>query len=71
MDDRVICVDTGGVPTLTLGKVYDARIYNYRGEDVHPYIGVFDDVGENRNFKRKRFMLLSEWRLSKLKEVGI
>jgi hypothetical protein len=63
--DRVICVDTGGVPTLTKGKVYDGKIF------TNGYVGVTDDTNDYRNFKSKRFMLLSEHRLNKLGEVGI
>lgn len=65
--DRVICISTGGVPTLTLNKVYDAKIY-YADS---PYWGVIDDVGDFRNFKNKRFTLLSEYRLNKLDTIGI
>jgi hypothetical protein len=75
INDRVICVDTGGVPTLTLYKIYDARIYDpytdIQYSNTPPNIGVIDDAGEFRNFKRKRFMLLSEWRLNKLESIGI
>lgn len=65
--DRVMCVSTGGVPTLTLNKVYDAKIY-YADS---PYWGVTDDIGDFRNFKKKRFILLSEYRIDKLKQVGL
>ena len=42
INDRVICVDTGGVPTLTLGKVYPAKIYDKY--NTHPNIGVIDTL---------------------------
>lgn len=66
-NDKVICVNTGGVPTLTLLKVYEAKVY-YTDS---PYIGIKDDIGDFRNFKRERFNLLSEYRSNKLNTIGI
>jgi len=68
-NERVICVNKGGVPTLTLNKVYDAKIYDDNIRML--FVGLFNDKGEYRNFKMERFMLLSEWRSNKLKELGI
>ena len=59
---KVICVDTGGVPALTLYKVYDGMIWEN-------YIRIIDDYNESRAYKSKRFQLLTEFRADKLKEL--
>ncbi len=60
--NKVICVDTGGVPALTLHKVYDGMLWDN-------YIRIIDDYNESRAYKSKRFQLLTEFRADKLKEL--
>ena len=65
MNDKVICIHTGRVPSLTLHKIYDGFIYN------SGYVRITDDNGKSKAYKGERFMKLSEYRQKKLKELGI
>jgi len=69
MITKVICVSTGGVPELTLHKIYDAFIF----QPLHPNsrIQVVNDKNKVTTYKGKRFMELDEFRENKLKELGI
>ena len=64
MNDKVICIHTGRVPSLTLHKIYDGFIFATT-------IRVVDDSGYVKTYKGERFMRLSEYRQNKLKELGI
>ena len=65
MNDKVICVHTGRVPSLTLHKIYNGHIYH------NGYVRITDDSGESKAYKGERFMRLSDFRQNKLKELGI
>ena len=69
MKTKVICVSTGGVPELTLHKIYDAFIF----QPSHPNntIQVVNDKNKVTTYKSERFMTLDEYRENKLKELGI
>jgi hypothetical protein len=75
MKTKVICVSTGGVPYLTLHKIYDGFIsripvlHSSLKEDST--IQVVDDRNRVTTYKRERFMELDEFRENKLKELGI
>lgn len=69
MKTKVICVSTGGVPYLTLHKIYDGFIFYPLKEDST--IQVVDDRNRVTTYKSKRFMKLDEFRENKLKELGI
>ena len=66
MNDKVICIHTGRVPSLTLHKIYDGFIF-----PSATTIRVVDDSGYVKTYKGERFMRLSEYRQNKLKELGI
>jgi hypothetical protein len=80
MKEKLICVNnkvTNGlitrlgqsVPNLTLHKIYDGFIsYPYRNLNT---IKVVDDSGRLTTYKGDRFMKLSEYRQTKLNELGI
>jgi hypothetical protein len=67
MKTKVICVSTGGVPELTLHKIYDGFIFQQSGTTIQ----VVNDKNKVTTYKSKRFMVLSEYRELKLKELGI
>lgn len=69
MKDKVICIHTGRVPSLTLHKIYDAFIFYPTRE--YSTIQVVDDSGRVKTYKGERFMRLSEFRQNKLNELGI
>lgn len=70
--DKYVCVLPGfgiSIVPLTLNKVYDGKLpfLNYD----NGYITVVDDEGNQRNFKSDRFVLLSDYRINRLNEIGI
>jgi len=67
MNDKVICIHTGRVPSLTLHKIYDGFIFPFPATNIR----VVDDSGYVKTYKGERFMKLSEYRQNKLKELGI
>ena len=69
MKTKVICVSTGGVPELTLHKIYDGFIF----QPSHPNttIQVVNDKNKVTTYKGKRFMELDEFRQNRLNELGI
>lgn len=69
MKTKVICVSTGGVPELTLHKIYDGFLF----QPSHPTstIQVVNDKNKVTTYKRKRFMELDEFRQNKLNQLGI
>ena len=69
MKTKVICVSTGRVPELTLHKIYDGFIFYPLKEDST--IQVVNDKNKVTTYKSERFMILSEYRELKLKELGI
>ncbi len=69
MKEKLICVNTGRVPHLTLHKIYDGFIFHPLSENST--IKVVDDSGYVKTYKSERFMILSEYRQTKLKELGI
>jgi hypothetical protein len=69
MKTKVICVNSDGVPYLTLHKIYDGFIFYPLKEDNT--IQVVDDRNLITTYNCKRFMLLDEFRESKIKELGI
>ncbi len=69
MKEQLICVDTGRVPHLTLHKIYDGFVFLPLGKNST--IKVVDDTGYVKTYKAERFMRLSEYRQTKLKELGI
>ncbi len=69
MKEQLICVDTGRVPHLTLHKIYDGFIFYSTWKNST--IRVVDDTGRVKTYKGERFMRLSEYRQTKLKELGI
>jgi hypothetical protein len=69
MKEQLICVDTGRVPHLTLHKIYDGFVFHPLGENST--IKVVDDSGYVKTYKAERFMRLSRYRQTKLKELGI
>ena len=72
MKTKVICVDTGGVPELTLHKIYDGFIFRPSDKSLTPTtIQVVNDKHKAITYKSKRFMILSEYRQLKLNELGI
>jgi hypothetical protein len=69
MKTKVICVSTGGVPELTLHKIYDGFIF--QPSNPTTTIQVVNDKNKVTTYKGKRFMKLDEFRENKLKELGI
>ena len=69
MKTKVICVSTGGVPELTLHKIYDGFIF--QPSNPTTTIQVVYDKNKVTTYKGKRFMKLDEFRENKLKELGI
>lgn len=67
MNDKVICIHTGRVPSLTLHKIYDGFIFPLPATTIR----VVDDSGYVKTYKGERFMRLSDYRQKKLKELGI
>lgn len=51
--------------SVTVGKVYEGEIDEYNN-----YI-LINDAGEINSYSKKTFIPLAEWRLEKLKEIGI
>ncbi len=71
-DNKFICINTGGMGTLTLNKVYDAKIkHSYNTPPYASVIDVIDDRGDERIFLLKWFMSVSEFRSKKLNDIGI
>lgn len=71
-DNKFICINTGGMNTLTLNKVYDGAIkHSYNTPPYSSVIDITDDRGDVRIFLLKWFMSVSEFRSNRLKEVGI
>ena len=76
MKEKLICLNTKvnyglitSVPNLTLHKIYDGFIsYPYRNFNS---IKVVDDSGRLTTYKGDRFMKLSDYRQTKLNELGI
>jgi len=76
MKEKLICLNTKvnyglitSVPNLTLHKIYDGFIsYPYRNFNS---IKVVDDSGRLNTYKGDRFMKLSDYRQTKLNELGI
>jgi hypothetical protein len=67
--EKFICIDTGGIDTLTLNKVYDGIV---RGSPFYPNVlDIIDDKGVERIFLQKWFMSVSELRSKKLNDIGI
>ena len=60
--DKVICVHTGRVPSLTLLKIYDGFIFPPPATTIQ----VVDDSGYLKTYKGERFMRLREYNLNKL-----
>lgn len=76
MKEKLICVNTKvnyglitSVPNLTLHKIYDGFLsYPYRNFKT---VKVVDDSGRITTYKGDRFMKLSDYRQTKLNELGI
>lgn len=66
MKNKVVCIHIGRVKSLTLHKIYDGFT-----SPMGSTIKVVDDNGYTKSYKCERFMILSEFRQNKLKELGI
>jgi len=71
MKEKLICVNTGRDPHLTLHKIYDGFIFHPIIVGADYFISVVDDSGYVKTYKSERFMRLSEYRQTKLKELEI
>lgn len=62
---KVICIRTGGTPKLTIGKIYQVKVYSLDNK----YVGVIDDSGELKNLRRDKFKPLDEFRSEQIEKV--
>ena len=68
---KIVCTDNGTIfftmkKELTIGKVYDAMLYNYRGEE---YYRLLNDNNYESNYLCKRFKPLNEIREEKINTI--
>jgi hypothetical protein len=62
---KVICIRTGGTPKITIGKIYQVKVYNLDNR----YIGLIDDSGEFKNLRKDKFKPLDEFRSDQIEKV--
>jgi hypothetical protein len=72
---KVVCINKGGIKSLTEGKKYKVVRTNSgkhnNSDKEYNNIWVINDFGIERNYSIKRFISVPEWRDNRLKELGI
>ena len=62
--DKVVCVETGGCDSITIGKIYEVMAT----VDSHFYF-ITNDIGVSGFSPIEYFMKLNEWRQQQINKV--